>query len=149
MRSFEFGSEPGIVLAFWFFLAFSALLGGIVYGFARRRWRRRAAGAAGFVAGAALFAVVHLSMLSGFTALQLDGAAVRLRYAVPPRTRAVDLDAIASVRAEPAFKGLWRLVVVETDGTTHESVVADGPSVDASRRALARYTGESEARASG
>jgi len=137
-------SARGVVVAAAFFLAIAAMVAIVCYGLLTRPWTRgigvvrtaaRSSTAAMAAAGVGLvlFATIFFTTLSGFHAVAIEAASVRLDYAVPPRSVVLSRGDIRLVTAKPAYKGQWRLEIT-TSTRRYSSAVG---SADAVKQAAA------------
>lgn len=127
-----FGSRSGSWFALCLFAAIFAVLG---WGIAREI-RRRSQGRhqmLGIVIGFAVFAApvtaIYASSLSGFYEAVAVGRALRLQYLPPGIVSEIALDSISDVRAVPAYKLSWRLIVTTSSGERFESATSGRASV--------------------
>ena len=119
----QFGSRSGSWFAVALFGSIFALLG-----FLNTRAIRQRAPEAGLtfarVVGLVFFlgplALVWITSLGGFYELELTGNVVHLRY-LTHLTDEIPAADVASVTARPAFKGRWRLEIIDRAGRRFES----------------------------
>ncbi|HEU4394822.1 MAG TPA: hypothetical protein VFS92_04590 [Planctomycetota bacterium] len=128
----QFGSRSGSLAALGFFAALFGLLG---WGIVRECRRRGVAPGAARTAAAALFAVliaaVYLSSLGGFYELRSHGSSLETRSLISVFPDRLSFGDLARVEGEPAFRGRWRLVLVDAAGGRRESATADRETVEA------------------
>jgi len=122
---YSIASASGLAIAAAFFFAFAALIAFTCYGLLTRPSTRRAGGAAArkspaMLAAASLglivFTAIFFATLSGFHALTVEAEAVRLDYAVPPRSVVLPRGDIRLVTAKPAYKSQWQLEITTSSG---------------------------------
>ena len=122
-----FGSRSGS----WFALCLFAAICGVLGGGIARETRRRSQGRhelLGIVIGCAVFAVpitaIYASSLSGFYEAVAVGPSLRLHYLPPGVVTEIALDSISDIRAVPAYKLSWRLIVTTSSGERYESATS-------------------------
>ena len=69
------------------------------------------------------------SSLSGFYEAVAVGPSLRLQYPAAGIVSEIALDSISDVRAVPAYKFTWRLIVTTSSGETYESATSGRASV--------------------
>jgi hypothetical protein len=127
-----FGSRSGS----WFALClFAAIFGVLGWGIAREI-RRRSQGRhqrLGIIIGFAFFAApvtaIYASSLSGFYEAVAVGRSLRLQYLPPRVVSEIALDSISDIRAVPAYKLSWRLIVTTSSGERYQSATSGRASV--------------------
>jgi hypothetical protein len=138
--SFELGSRSGS----WFTVAlFGTMLA--AFGFAISRairqvggpgWRVAAIGT-GWLFFLAPLWLVWFTSLGGFYEAELAGGRLRLRYLSGLTSEMAAAD-VSSIRAMPAFKGRWRLRIVDRGGREFESATWHREPVDDAATSLSR-----------
>jgi hypothetical protein len=137
----ELGQRGGSYLALALFASMFAVLG---YGVYRESFRRAFCGRqTAAVLGALLFAgptvLVYGSSLNGFYEAEIRSDLLVLRYLHPISTQ-VRLVDIASIRSAPAFRGRWRLSIVDLRGNEYVSATWHRDAVEAAAARLQRHT---------
>ncbi len=149
-QSFTFGSVSGSIFAFWFFGVVSLVVGVVagalvsrlaekyawLAGRARPRWM---AGLLGLVLAVVVFGSVYFGSLDGFYGLTVRGEEIQLHYILPERTLLLKRDGIAEGRAEPSYKGRWRLHLYSPAGLEFVSAHGSFAEVRAAGKFLAEY----------
>ena len=154
MDSYALASASGLTFAFWFFLALSGAIAGMIYALMtspsqRRREiglgtvRKILAAPIALLIWAVIFAGVYLSSLAGFHTVRVDSAALRLAYAVPSWEITVPYSDIGDVFRHPAFKTRWRLEIYTRTGNrfasapgSYAAVKQAAEAIEARRRRL-------------
>jgi hypothetical protein len=90
----------------------------------------------GIGVGVGLFLMIYQSSLAGFRSLEVQGDRLTLHYDFPPQDSTYPAIHMTKVEPVPAFKGPWRLVVVDIEGTHHYSALARRQEVEKAWAAL-------------
>ncbi len=72
---------------------------------------------------------IYASSLSGFYEAVAVGPSLRLHYLPPGIVSEIALDSISDIRAVPAHKLSWRLIVTTSSGERYESATSGRASV--------------------
>jgi hypothetical protein len=134
---FYTGSRSGSLAALAIFACVFGVLG---YGVARECWRRglgvRSASGVGVTLFIVLLALFYVSSIGGFYEVRGYATHVETRALVPQLSSKHVWRDVARVETQPAFKGRWRLILVNAAGDPEPSATAERHVVEAAAAAV-------------
>lgn len=150
--SYVLASASGLTFAFAFFLLLSAAIAFAIYALMTRRSVRRRelglgavrtsiAAPVAFAIGIGVFAGIYFSSLAGFHTVVVSAEALRIEYAVPTRSIAVDYADLVDVTRRPTYKSLWRLEITTRDGRTYSSAPGSSTRIKEATEDIGRRRG--------
>ncbi len=84
----------------------------------------------GIGVGAGLFLMIYQSSFSGFRSLEVQGDRLTLHYDFFPRDSTYSTIHMTKIEQVPAFKGQWRLMLEDTEGSRYYSALAGRRDVE-------------------
>jgi hypothetical protein len=132
--SWSFGDQTGWMIGCGFMLLFSIGLGWIIQSLSFRFLsmgsldQEQKVCRLGVILGAsvalAIMSAFYVTSLSGFSQLEYRNGLLTMHYPLLVRTVALPVTEVMTVRADPQFKGQWRVVLITDTSGTYESALA-------------------------